>query len=130
MATGSTTPNETFRPRFRLPKPDSGSESGALPAALPITRFRAPHTRLRFLGFDPIYCYGAPESRNSRKSDMTEINSEGQDTASERAEIHFLAALVDELMRKLMVAGVLSQAQLNGIEQAVAERTGVAPRGW
>jgi hypothetical protein len=61
---------------------------------------------------------------------MTDINSEGQDTESERAEIHFLAALVDELMRKLMVAGALSQAQLNEIEQAVAERTGVAPRGW
>ena len=28
-----------------------------------------------------------------------DVNAEGEDTPSERAEIHFLAALVDELMR-------------------------------
>ncbi len=61
---------------------------------------------------------------------MTDVNSEGQDTASERAEIHFLAALVDELMRKLMLAGTLTKAELNEIEHTVAERVGVAPRGW
>ena len=29
-----------------------------------------------------------------------DINGLGEDTGSERAEVHFLAALVDELMRK------------------------------
>ena len=27
------------------------------------------------------------------------VNAQGEDTPSERAEIHFLAAIVDELMR-------------------------------
>ncbi|USI74854.1 hypothetical protein [Sphingomonas morindae] len=48
----------------------------------------------------------------------------------ERGELHFLAALVDELMRTLQVAGVLSQAELNGVEQAVATRLGRPPRAW
>ena len=61
---------------------------------------------------------------------MTDVNSDGQDIAAERAEIHFLAAMVDELMRKLMQAGVLSKTDLNELEQAVAERIGVPPRGW
>lgn len=49
---------------------------------------------------------------------------------AERAEMHFLAALTDELMRTLMASGVLTQAQLNEIEQAVANRTGNLPRAW
>lgn len=53
-----------------------------------------------------------------------------EDAASERAELHFLAALVDELMRKLHRAGVLDQAQLNDIEAEVAKRIGSAPRAW
>lgn len=61
---------------------------------------------------------------------MSDVNSEGQDTASERAEIHFLAAMVDELMRRLMLSGALSKADLNDIEQAAAERVGTTPRGW
>jgi hypothetical protein len=58
------------------------------------------------------------------------MNMDSNDTLSERAELHFLAALVDELMRKLLIAGVLSQAQLNEIEQAVSQRVGHAPRAW
>lgn len=58
------------------------------------------------------------------------VNAQGEDTPSERAEIHFLAALVDELMRKLLTAGVVSQADLNDIEAGVAARTGSAPRAW
>jgi hypothetical protein len=58
------------------------------------------------------------------------VNAQGEDTPSERAEIHFLAALVDELMRKMLTAGVVSQADLNEIEAAVAARTGGAPRAW
>ena len=58
------------------------------------------------------------------------VNAQGEDTPSERAEIHFLAALVDELMSKLLTAGVVSQADLNDIEAGVAARTGSAPRAW
>ena len=59
-----------------------------------------------------------------------DVNADGEDTVSERAEVHFLAALVEELMRKMMVAGVLSQADLNEIEQAAAKRVGTVPRAW
>lgn len=55
-----------------------------------------------------------------------DVNEDGE----ERAEVHFLAALADELMRGLLLAGVLSQAQLNEIEAAVAARVGSAPRAW
>ncbi|WP_022683914.1 hypothetical protein [Sphingobium bisphenolivorans] len=58
------------------------------------------------------------------------MNHDSDDAASERAELHFLAALVDELMRKLHMAGVLNQAQLNEIEDAVAKRVGNVPRAW
>lgn len=47
-----------------------------------------------------------------------EVNTEGEDTGSERREIHFLAALLDELMRKMLAAGALTQADLNEIESA------------
>ncbi len=59
-----------------------------------------------------------------------DVNAQGEDTPSERAEIHFLAALVDELMRKMLTAGVVSRADLNEIEAAVAARTGAEPRAW
>ncbi|WHO37907.1 hypothetical protein PMI04_015210 [Sphingobium sp. AP49] len=52
------------------------------------------------------------------------------DHAAERGELHFLAALVDELMRRLMLSGVLSQAELNAIETNVARRIGNIPRAW
>lgn len=58
------------------------------------------------------------------------MNADSDDAISERAELHFLAALVDELMRKLHIAGVLDQAQLNEIEEAVARRVGNVPRAW
>ena len=58
------------------------------------------------------------------------MNADIEDTADERSELHFLAALCDELMRALLTAGVLSRAQLNDIETAVAKRVGTAPRGW
>jgi hypothetical protein len=54
----------------------------------------------------------------------------GENHADERAELHFLAALCDELMRALLIAGVLDRAQLNEIEAAVATRVGSSPRGW
>lgn len=58
------------------------------------------------------------------------VNSEGEDTESERAEVHFLAALLDELMRKVLAAGVLTKADLNDVEAAAAKRVGGAPRAW
>ncbi len=58
------------------------------------------------------------------------MDSQTEDIASERGELHFLAALVDELMRKLMLAGVLDQTELNAIEEAVAKRVGNVPRAW
>ena len=58
---------------------------------------------------------------------MDALNEDG---ASERAELHFLAALTDEHMRHRMAAGVLSRTQLQSIENAVAERTGGIPRAW
>ena len=59
-----------------------------------------------------------------------DVNAQGEDTASERAGVHFLAALVDELMRKMMPAGVVPQTDLNDIEKAVAQRVGTTPRAW
>ena len=58
------------------------------------------------------------------------VNALGEDTGSERAEVHFLAALVDELMRKMMASGVVSKADLNEIEENVARRIGGEPRAW
>ena len=58
------------------------------------------------------------------------VNALGEDTGSERAEVHFLAALVDELMRKMLASGLVSQADLNEIEENVARRIGGKPRAW
>jgi hypothetical protein len=59
-----------------------------------------------------------------------DVNADGEDTHAERAEVHFLAALADELMCGLLLASVLSQAQLNEIEAAVAARVGSPPQAW
>lgn len=58
------------------------------------------------------------------------MGADDDDTVSERAELHFLAALVDELMRKLLHAGIMTQSQLNEVEEAVAQRTGAVARAW
>ncbi|MBB5713195.1 hypothetical protein [Sphingomonas aerophila] len=50
--------------------------------------------------------------------------------AEQRSEIHFLAALVDELMRTMLDAGTLTRAQLNDIERVAAEKAGQTPRAW
>jgi hypothetical protein len=62
--------------------------------------------------------------------DESSNDPDGSERNAERAELHFLAALTDELMRTLMASGILTQAQLNEIERAVADRTGNAPRAW
>ena len=58
------------------------------------------------------------------------MDTQDIDYVSERGELHFLAALVDELMRRLMLSGVLSQTELNAIEADVAKRIGNVPRAW
>ena len=58
------------------------------------------------------------------------VNAMGEDTGSERAEVHFLAALVDELMRKMLASGLVSQADLNEVEENVARRVGGKARAW
>ncbi|MBB5712035.1 hypothetical protein [Sphingomonas xinjiangensis] len=56
---------------------------------------------------------------------------EDQDlSADQLTELHFLAALTDELMRVLWQSGALSRAQLNEIEEAAAKRVGSVPRPW
>jgi deoxyribose-phosphate aldolase len=57
-----------------------------------------------------------------------EIDSEDQ--SSERTELHFLAAMVDELMKALLAGGVMTRAQLQEIEDAVSARVGTPPRAW
>ena len=57
-----------------------------------------------------------------------DIDSEEQ--SSERAELHFLAALVDELMKGLHANGALTREQLQQIEATVSERVGSEPRAW
>ena len=58
------------------------------------------------------------------------MHDDTADEAEQRSEIHFLAALVDELMRTLGSANILSRTQLNEIEKAVADRLGATPRPW
>lgn len=57
-----------------------------------------------------------------------EVDSEDQ--SSERAELHFLAALVDELMKALVLNKVMTRSQLQRIEDCVSERIGTPPRAW
>lgn len=53
-----------------------------------------------------------------------------EEQASERAELHFLAALVDELMKALLASGAMSRLQLQAVEDAVSKRLGTEPRSW
>ena len=57
-----------------------------------------------------------------------EIDS--QDQSSERAELHFLAAMVEELMKALLKSEVMSRSQLQEIEDAVSTRIGTERRVW
>jgi hypothetical protein len=58
------------------------------------------------------------------------VDLDSEEQSSERAEIHFLAAVVDELMKALLVSGTLNRDQLQGIENAVSDRLGTEPRNW
>lgn len=57
-----------------------------------------------------------------------DVDSEEQ--SSERAELHFLAALTDELMKALLANGVVDRSQLQAVEDAVSQRIGTEPRNW
>lgn len=82
------------------------------------------------LSFFVIGLYGICRTLRPRKGIKMKVSTMDEHISSERAELHFLAALVEELMRKMHIAGVLSQAELNEIEQAVAQRIGGTPRAW
>lgn len=56
--------------------------------------------------------------------------SEDPEQHSERVELHFLAAMVDELMQALLASGVMSRCQLQCVENAVSQRIGTEPRTW
>jgi hypothetical protein len=58
------------------------------------------------------------------------MDLDSQDQSSERAELHFLAALIDELMKALVANNVMTRAQLQVIENAVSTRIGSEPRNW
>lgn len=58
------------------------------------------------------------------------MDVDSHEKSDERAELHFLAAVVDELMRALLANGTISRDQLQAIEEAVSLRTGSPPRAW
>jgi hypothetical protein len=58
------------------------------------------------------------------------MDLDSQDQSSERAELHFLAALVEELMKSLLANKVMTRAQLQAIEDAVSSRIGTEARNW
>lgn len=58
------------------------------------------------------------------------MDIDSQEQSAERAELHFLAAMVDELMKGLLAQGIVSRPQLQAIENAVSERLGSVPRAW
>jgi hypothetical protein len=49
---------------------------------------------------------------------------------SERGELHFLAALVDELTKALLRSGIMSRSQLQDVEYAASAKLGLTPRAW
>ena len=58
------------------------------------------------------------------------MDLDSEEQSSERAELHFLAALVDELMKALLLKGVIDRGELQAVENAVSKRMGTQPRNW
>jgi hypothetical protein len=58
------------------------------------------------------------------------MDLDSEEQSSERAELHFLAALVDELMKALLLNGAMDRGQLQPVENAVSARIGTEPRNW
>jgi len=61
---------------------------------------------------------------------IEDTNNAEANTAEERGQVHFLAAIVDELIRRLVLTDAMTDADANAIEIAVAERLGTSPRAW
>ena len=68
--------------------------------------------------------------RQISQPDARDMDIDSEDQSSERAELHFLAALADELMKALLVNGVMDRRQLQAVEEAVSLRVGTEPRTW
>ncbi len=58
------------------------------------------------------------------------MDIDSKEHVSERAELHFLAALIDELMKTLHANRTMSREQLQEVEDAVCARIGTEPRAW
>lgn len=58
------------------------------------------------------------------------MDEEVGEEAEQRSELHFLAALIDELMGAMLNAGTFRRAQLNEIERVAAQKSGQTPRAW
>lgn len=58
------------------------------------------------------------------------MEADSEDQFSERAELHFLAALVDELMKALLTNNVMARSQLQEVENLVSVRVGTQTRTW
>ncbi len=55
---------------------------------------------------------------------------DSEELTDERGELHFLAALTDELMRALIDRKLMSRLEVQEIENRAAERVGAMPRAW
>ena len=67
-----------------------------------------------------------PDIRQEDRS----LNVDLEIIADERAELHHLAAFVDEMVRVLVTSEILTRAQVQEIENRVSARTGSPPRAW
>ncbi len=87
-----------------------------------------PHRELSPAGF--LLIGGALAKRMNERQGDQDVEIGTEDLPSERGELHFLAALVDELMKALLASGVMSRSQLQEVENAVSEKLGSTPRAW
>jgi hypothetical protein len=58
------------------------------------------------------------------------MDLDSEEQSSERVELHFLAAMMDELMKALLAKGLMGRGELQAVENAVSERIGAEPRNW
>ena len=58
------------------------------------------------------------------------MDLDNMEHSSERAELHFLAALVDELMKALHAQHLISREELQRIEDMTSARIGTERRAW
>ena len=87
-----------------------------------------PHRELSPVGF--LLIVGALAKRMNEREGDQDVEIGTEDLPSERGELHFLAALVDELMKALLTSGIMSRSQLQDVENAVSAKLGSTPRAW